>query len=67
MSVINSWGSLGLRQQVRAGFWEAEDDKVTETVSLGCWFSKSSSPAKYRFQSDGDCEIDNWPGYEGSD
>ena len=60
-------GSVGSRQLVGAGFREAEGDEVAETVSLGCWFTPSSSPAKYRFQSNGDYEIDNGLCYEGSD
>lgn len=33
MSVINCWGSLGLKQLVIGGFREAGDDKVAETIS----------------------------------
>ena len=66
MSVINSWGSLGLRQLVKADFSDAGDDEVAEILSLGCWFTPSSSPAVYPCQSNGDCESDNGPGYEGA-
>lgn len=60
MSVINSWGSLGLRKLVTAYFGEAGDDDVSEIASLGC-FTSSSFPAEYRPQS---CESDEGLGYE---